>query len=68
MCHKHKINLTNQTYRFCLAFWVQNVLFGILAPIGRALGYKAHYPEFLEIPRETVAELEPLPDWVELSL
>ena len=48
--------------------WVQKALFGILAPIGRAVGYKAHYPEFLEIPRETAAELEPLPDWVELNL
>ena len=48
--------------------WVQKALFGVLAPVGRAMGYKAHYPEFLEIPRETVAELEPLPDWVDLSL
>lgn len=48
--------------------WIQKALFAVLAPIGRLLGYKAYYPEFLNIPREMAAEIEPLPEWVELTL
>lgn len=40
---------------------VQGVLFGILAPIGRLLGFKAIYPHHQQTPVESV-EIEPLPD------
>lgn len=43
--------------------WAQKILFGILAPIGRLLGYRAIYPHYLNVPVETV-EVEPLPEWV----
>ena len=40
---------------------VQKVLFAVLAPIARALGYRGSYPEYLERePSETV-EVEPWP-------
>ena len=32
------------TYIAGLPIWIQRPLFGVLAPIGRALGYKAFYP------------------------
>lgn len=43
-------------------FWVQRVLFGVLVPIARLLGYKAIYPHYLEMAKvmDTV-EVEPLP-------
>lgn len=40
---------------------VQGLLFGILASIGRLLGYKAIYPRHLQMPVESV-EIEPLPE------
>lgn len=45
--------------------WVQRILFGLLAPIGRRLGYKAVYPH-----HQTAAEsmeVEPLPPGIALS-
>ncbi len=45
--------------------WVQGLLFGVLAPLGRRLGYKAIYPHHLEMPVESVA-VEPLPEWVNI--
>jgi quercetin dioxygenase-like cupin family protein len=45
---------------------VQKVLFGILAPIARLLGYQAIYPQYFEFPIEKVA-VEPLPEGVVIS-
>lgn len=42
---------------------VQRVVFGVLAPIGRMMRYKAIYPHHLERPVGSVP-VEPLPDWV----
>ena len=42
---------------------IQKLLFGMLAPVGRLLGYKAIYPHHLEFPVESV-EVEPLPEGV----
>jgi quercetin dioxygenase-like cupin family protein len=42
---------------------VQKVLFAILAPIGRLLGYQAIYPQYFEVTAEKV-EVEPLPKGV----
>jgi quercetin dioxygenase-like cupin family protein len=42
---------------------VQRVLFAVLAPIARLLGYKAIYPRHLELPVQTT-EVEPLPEGV----
>jgi quercetin dioxygenase-like cupin family protein len=39
--------------------WIQNILFGVLARIGRLLGYRATYAHH-QLPAETV-EVEPLP-------
>jgi quercetin dioxygenase-like cupin family protein len=42
--------------------WVQRVLFAILVPIGRLLGYKAIYPHHLELAKKIdTVEVEPLP-------
>jgi quercetin dioxygenase-like cupin family protein len=46
--------------------WIQRVLFGVLAPLGRLLGYKAIYPHHLAIPVESV-EVEPLPEGIEIA-
>jgi quercetin dioxygenase-like cupin family protein len=43
--------------------WVQRLLFGILAPLGRLLGYKAIYPHHLQLPVQSV-EVEPLPEGI----
>jgi mannose-6-phosphate isomerase-like protein (cupin superfamily) len=43
--------------------WVQGILFGVLAPLGRMLGYKAIYPHHLQMPVQSV-EIEPLPEWI----
>jgi len=43
--------------------WIQRLLFGVLAPVGRLLGYKAIYPHHLETPVESV-EVEPLPEGI----
>lgn len=43
--------------------WIQRLLFGILAPLGRLFGYSAIYPRHLELPVETV-EVEPLPEGI----
>ena len=40
---------------------IQNILFGILAPIGRRRGYQAIYDQYLNRATETV-ELDPLPE------
>ena len=40
---------------------VQRLLFGALAPIARALGYRGSYPEYLERPPSEVVEVEPWP-------
>jgi quercetin dioxygenase-like cupin family protein len=45
--------------------WAQRLLFGLLAPIGRMLGYKAIYPHHLELPVESV-QVEPLPQGVRI--
>ncbi|MFL5833887.1 MAG: hypothetical protein ACJ76B_07895 [Solirubrobacterales bacterium] len=42
--------------------WVQNVIFGVLAPIGRVLGRRPMYPEYLT--SSTVVE----PDFAALAL
>ncbi len=42
---------------------VQKVLFAVLAPLGRALGYKASYPRHRERNLGTV-EVEPLPEGI----
>jgi mannose-6-phosphate isomerase-like protein (cupin superfamily) len=43
--------------------WIQRLLFGVLAPLGRALGYRGIYPHHYERPPETV-EMEPLPEGI----
>jgi quercetin dioxygenase-like cupin family protein len=45
--------------------WVQRILYGLLAPLGRVLGYRATYARHRQIPVASV-ELEPLPDGVTL--
>jgi len=40
---------------------VQKVLFGVLAPIARLLGYKGSYPEYLNRPPAERVEVEPWP-------
>ena len=45
--------------------WIQRLLFGVLAPLGRMLGYKAIYPHHLETPVESV-EVEPLPEGIRI--
>jgi quercetin dioxygenase-like cupin family protein len=40
--------------------WVQRIVFGILAPIARLLGYKAIYPHHQDVKLGTT-EVEPLP-------
>jgi quercetin dioxygenase-like cupin family protein len=45
--------------------WIQRVLFGVLAPIGRLFGYKAIYPHHLGIAVESV-EVEPLPEGINI--
>ncbi|MBN1146639.1 MAG: cupin domain-containing protein [Anaerolineales bacterium] len=47
--------------------WIQRFLFGILAPLGRLLGYKAIYPYHSEIPVESVA-VEPLPAGIKIPV
>ena len=39
--------------------WVQRLLFGLLAPIARARGYRGSYPKYLERPPAAVVEVEP---------
>ena len=46
--------------------WVQRVLFGILAPIARLVGYKAIYPHHLEM-RLGITEVEPLPEGIAIA-
>jgi quercetin dioxygenase-like cupin family protein len=46
---------------------VQRVLFAILAPLGRLMGYKAIYPHHSQRSLGTV-EVEPLPEWVNISM
>ena len=46
--------------------WVQRVLFGILAPIARLVGYKAIYPHHLEM-RLGITEVEPLPEGIVIA-
>ena len=45
---------------------VQKVLFAVLAPLGRALGYKASYPHHQERNLGTV-EVEPLPEGIVIN-
>lgn len=40
---------------------VQKLLFAVLAPVARALGYKGSYPEYLERGPSEVAEVESWP-------
>ncbi len=40
---------------------IQKVLFAILAPIARLLGYKGSYPEYLNRPPSEVVEVDPWP-------
>ena len=42
---------------------IQKLLFGVLAPIGRLMGYKAIYLHHLDVKVETV-EVEPLPEGI----
>lgn len=46
--------------------WVQRLLFGVLAPLGRALGYRASYPHHRERSLGTV-EVEPLPEGIVIN-
>jgi len=46
---------------------IQRLLFGVLAPLGRMLGYKAIYPHHLEQSVESV-EVEPLPDGIRIPV
>lgn len=46
--------------------WIQRLLFGVLAPLGRALGYKAIYPHHYQRSLGTV-EVEPLPAGINIS-
>ncbi|HET6443755.1 MAG TPA: cupin domain-containing protein [candidate division Zixibacteria bacterium] len=43
--------------------WVQRIVFGILAPIARLLGYKAIYPHHQDVKLGTT-EVEPLPEGI----
>jgi quercetin dioxygenase-like cupin family protein len=45
--------------------WIQRILFGVLAPMGRLFGYRAIYPHHLGIPVESV-EVEPLPEGINI--
>ncbi len=45
--------------------WIQGILFGLLAPVGRMLGYKAIYPHQLQRSVESV-EVEPLPEGIHI--
>ncbi|MBX7254455.1 MAG: cupin domain-containing protein [Candidatus Promineofilum sp.] len=45
---------------------VQKVIFAVLAPLGRALGYKASYPRHREHSLGTV-EIEPLPEGLTIN-
>jgi quercetin dioxygenase-like cupin family protein len=45
--------------------WIQRILFGILAPLGRLAGYKAIYPHYLERPATSV-KVEPLPEGIKI--
>ena len=45
--------------------WVQRILFGLLAPLGRSLGYRSTYPQ--HVAKIESAEVEPLPDGVKIS-
>jgi quercetin dioxygenase-like cupin family protein len=47
--------------------WAQRLLFSVLAPLGRLLGYKAIYPHHLEQQVGTV-ELEPLPEGIRIPV
>ncbi|MET9364742.1 cupin domain-containing protein [Streptomyces sp. NPDC006632] len=51
--------------RFTQPSWpVQRVLFGVLAPVARMLGYQGCNPEYMTRKPSETAELEPLPDEV----
>lgn len=51
--------------RFTSPSWpVQRVLFGVLAPVARLLGYRGCNPEYMDRRPSETAELEPLPDEV----
>lgn len=50
--HPLQLAVTAHAYRDVMVLasppaWVQNVAFGILAPVGRVLGRKPYYPEYL---------------------
>ncbi len=45
--------------------WVQRILFGFLAPLGRLAGYKAIYPAYLVRPVASV-DVEPLPEGIKI--
>jgi quercetin dioxygenase-like cupin family protein len=40
--------------------WVQRLLFGVLAPVARLLGYRGSYPEYLTRGPSAVVPVEPL--------
>lgn len=42
---------------------VQKVLFAVLAPVARLLGYRGSYPEYAEQPPSERVEVEPWPGW-----
>jgi hypothetical protein len=42
---------------------IQRIVFSVLAPLGRMLGYKAIYPHHMERPVRSVP-VDPLPEWV----
>jgi quercetin dioxygenase-like cupin family protein len=46
--------------------WIQRILYGILAPLGRLLGYRATYARHRGIPVPST-DLEPLPDGVTIQ-
>lgn len=43
---------------------VQKVLFAVLAPVARLLGYRGSYPEYTNRPPSERVEVEPWPGWV----
>lgn len=45
--------------------WLQQILYGLLAPLGRLLGYRASYPRHLRNPVDSV-EVEPLAKGIEV--
>ncbi|MFB9414302.1 MULTISPECIES: cupin domain-containing protein [Dactylosporangium] len=66
MPHLLQLAVTTQEYGDVVRFTttplaVQRLVFGVLAPIGRLLGRKGRYPQYLSRRPDSVVELPPLP-------